>query len=358
MQCDSSLSWYRNGSILSQTRDRIYTYDANNKATKMRDIFTYPSYASDVIYDMTYASNGNKATIIQSDTFGGSAMIPKMKHYMMYDAQNRLVLDSNESMIISQPLLRTVYNYDANGNLITTKVFNYIVGNWEQSSLDSNVYDNSNRLVRSEYFYYNLGGGGGVYYGYADSMSYTGTNTQASTQINYDYNTTLDEWEPTDMSTFEYNTQNKVDTYYMYEFNGVDWDTLERDVYYYNANNHIDHSHGYEYMGNGVYATTPYDRQQMYYEEYYPVSVTQVTGKKNEVVVYPNPIRDQMNIRTGIPSGTVTIHNMLGQAVFTKQFATLNGSSIDMAVYPAGQYILHISSDAGEPLHTTQFIKR
>jgi hypothetical protein len=79
---------------------------------------------------------------------------------------------------------------------------------------------------------------------------------------------------------------------------------------------------------------------------YSPVRMVQI-GKGFTVNVYPNPVKDQLNVaisKADNNPSTVRIMNMYGQLLLQKQVA--NNSQIDVSQLTAGTYVIQI--DAGE----------
>jgi hypothetical protein len=73
----------------------------------------------------------------------------------------------------------------------------------------------------------------------------------------------------------------------------------------------------------------------------------------DEVSIFPNPIRNELNIVNG--EGMATIYNLLGQPM--KQFAVNSGQfSINTTDLPKGQYLLSIQKENGNVV-TRRFTK-
>ncbi|MBU0765796.1 MAG: T9SS type A sorting domain-containing protein, partial [Bacteroidetes bacterium] len=64
---------------------------------------------------------------------------------------------------------------------------------------------------------------------------------------------------------------------------------------------------------------------------------------EREVVVFPNPSRDRINIRNA-ENTTITVYSMLGQEV-AKVTAASAYESIDLSAQPEGTYIVRVQSD-------------
>ena len=75
---------------------------------------------------------------------------------------------------------------------------------------------------------------------------------------------------------------------------------------------------------------------------------------KSNVIIYPNPSKNVLNISSDLQIENVTIYNTLGQNVFGKPLNT-NQSSIDVSSLSNGVYIL--TAQIGNELVRKQFIK-
>lgn len=62
------------------------------------------------------------------------------------------------------------------------------------------------------------------------------------------------------------------------------------------------------------------------------------------VVVYPNPVKDMMNVSFETAITGVAIYNMLGQQVITRPMNT-NEGSIDLSSLSSGTYFVKVSAD-------------
>ena len=83
------------------------------------------------------------------------------------------------------------------------------------------------------------------------------------------------------------------------------------------------------------------------------VEITNQQSDNSTINIFPNPIRNVLNIENG--EGEAIIYNLLGQPI--QSFSIPNSAFlINISDLPRGQYILHIRQQNGEVI-TTQFIK-
>ena len=87
--------------------------------------------------------------------------------------------------------------------------------------------------------------------------------------------------------------------------------------------------------------------------DYSNVVVIENRGEENPLMIFPNPVKNELNIRNG--EGLATIYNLLGQPVkqlsIDNQQLTLNVSDLT-----EGQYVLHIQKENGTVI-TKRFVK-
>lgn len=67
-------------------------------------------------------------------------------------------------------------------------------------------------------------------------------------------------------------------------------------------------------------------------------------ASNTQMSVYPNPVKDVLNISFDAPIESVAIYNLLGQQVFTKSF-TANENSIDVSNLGSGTYFVKVAAD-------------
>lgn len=95
--------------------------------------------------------------------------------------------------------------------------------------------------------------------------------------------------------------------------------------------------------GNG---TPIYEEVWKYMLDLCPTT-TGIENYNNTVVnIYPIPAKELLNIKLSqsIESATVTIYNVLGETLLTKNYSLLNNEKIKLNSIPSGIYLLNISS--------------
>lgn len=83
-------------------------------------------------------------------------------------------------------------------------------------------------------------------------------------------------------------------------------------------------------------------------------ALSNVEFSKNTLTVYPNPVKNNLNIRYTESIKDVTIYNLLGQQLFTKNINATEGQ-IDMSNLTSGTYLVKVVS--GDKVQTLKVIK-
>ena len=123
IQCDTSIGWYDNGSLLWDGTS-VYAYDAANNTTK--HLYMSPYFM--LQHEGTYNSSNKLVTITTSDTFGGTALLAKTRMYILYDGNGRRVQDSTVTIATGIQTGRREYTYDANGNMVKYESYSLMGG--------------------------------------------------------------------------------------------------------------------------------------------------------------------------------------------------------------------------------------
>ncbi|MBF6607650.1 MAG: T9SS type A sorting domain-containing protein [Flavobacterium sp.] len=86
----------------------------------------------------------------------------------------------------------------------------------------------------------------------------------------------------------------------------------------------------------------------------YDASLSTNTFDASSFAVYPNPVKDVLNLSYTSEITSVTIFNLLGQQVSAKNLNATSGQ-VDMSTLPSGAYILKVSS--GDQIKSVKVIK-
>lgn len=351
--CDSSTNshlysgqWYKSGT-------RSYTYDAGARIIKMHS----QSYSYLNSYVPSYNSSGKFDAITMYDTMASiPATIPGSKMYIFYNTTGKRIMDSTYNLKTNKPSGKRIFTYDANNNRIRFESYEYNAGTWELTYRNINTYDGSNRMITAT-SEIDFGMGNGLEMSNKDSFAYTGSNTQPSYHIDYNWDAGLGDWMGREIILSQYNAFNLIDTYYIIRYN-TQWDTIERDVYTYDADNFIVNSKGYLYTGNGTYDADAYDYTIMYYENYFPSTVNNIPTATHSIEVYPNPANERITIKTDYANSyTIQIIDLLGKTVYAENNILNLQKSIHVSALATGSYIIQIKGNTGAIIAQKQFIK-
>lgn len=350
---DTSINWHDNPQNgFQRTESRHYTYDANNRVTKLE--YLYSNYNNET--EAEYNTAGQLIKTRALDTIGGTPMQPKSERAYFYDGQGRYLGDSTYSLVTNQPMAKTVQNYDAAGNLVSYDSYSWQNNTWEIYFRTVYTYDANNRMV-DRYSQYSFMGGG-LANNTRDTFAYNGTSTTAYYTGYYFWSTAGANWYPVESFIYQFKSGSLIDTYYVREWSSPGmWDTLERDVYYYDIDDNLLQSKAYQYQGGGVFDAVNYDVQTLYYEDYFPAGIKE-TEQQNSMVLYPNPVKDKLYIKTKEHTeSNISILNTLGKKVLGTSINTAR-STIDMGQLPPGSYMIIVTDRKGYPVYSGQIIKQ
>ena len=96
--------------------------------------------------------------------------------------------------------------------------------------------------------------------------------------------------------------------------------------------------------------------QKLLYEDFISVGINE-DGKLNicSAIVYPNPGRDQLHIRTTLYNTTFMLYDQSGKQIISKQI-NQNITNINVSSQPPGNYYWHII-DGSKIIETGKWIK-
>lgn len=351
IQCDTSAGWYDYGNGLLWDGTSVYSYDAANNVTR----HYYSSPYIMLQYEGVYNSNNMLTQVTISDTFGGTALMPKSRMYMIYDGNGRRVQDSTVNIANGNQTGKRVYTYDANGNMIKHESYTLMGGSTLQLFFQAlYTYDNQDRVL-TETTAYDFGNG--LNNNSFDSFAYTGNAVHPIHHRTAVWVDTSGIWDDYEILDYTLNAQEQPDGYILYRHINQ-WDTIERDVYHYDANGLMTGTSGYLYAGNGQFNTTPYDRNTLYYEDYDPNSVTNIAATGRTFVLSPNPSSGQVHFEVAKGFNNMTVINSTGQIVITNENLTAGHNAIDISSLPAGNYIMLLHNLSENTVSNAKFVKQ
>ncbi|MFH1937894.1 MAG: T9SS type A sorting domain-containing protein [Bacteroidota bacterium] len=89
-----------------------------------------------------------------------------------------------------------------------------------------------------------------------------------------------------------------------------------------------------------------------------PVGIDESLTEKSSIVLYPNPVENQLRIKyTGeAPVTEILIRNLLGHTIYQNNARNVSGIWIDCSAYPSGLYFVTVKTDS--KTLSTKFIKK
>ena len=77
-------------------------------------------------------------------------------------------------------------------------------------------------------------------------------------------------------------------------------------------------------------------------------------------VVYPNPVKDQLNVEfpESYRKGIVRLINSLGEIVYTARINSDNKHTIDVSNLSSGNYVVEIETETGSKKHSIVLVQR
>lgn len=348
---DTSIDWYDYGSGLEEGTTTIHNYNSQNKVTQTNYISTY----GNIRYNGIYNTAGQLIKTEQLDTFGGTQLMVKRSVYITYGTSGNRELDSSFSNSTNTPGYKRTYTYDNNNNLLVFTAYQYNNNQWQMSLRQTSTYDNNNRQLTQ----YTEGDyGNGFMMQSRDSFAYTGAAVHPIYHSSDEWDDNNSVWTPIEILTYTLNTNQLPDTYIIYRYDNNQWDTVERDVYTYDGNNLLIRSNGYLYTGNGQFSTTPYDVTNLYYEEYYPASVSTAQEGKPQVIVYPNPANNSIQVVAKDGIATIAIVGINGRVLHRQAVKQAGLQTLDISTLPAGNYAVVLSANDDGSTSSAMFTKQ
>lgn len=343
-------AWKYDGTGGSPLHTNRYTatYNAGNKMTgfTVANHQVAQTYLNNSEEKAVFNANGDITTRTYS-TWNSSQnkWEPSFVTEYKYNGQNKLVYDSSYS-ISAGPASVGHYSFDGNGNVISALQLQWQGSGWDSSRV-TNTYYNNNKLKTTIEELYNADSARWEY-SYFDTIGYT-AGGDLEYRLYKEWDSASANWINTELETRTYNggKASKL-SFFTWDDVNTTWEQMiEADVF--NApHGEISKVVAYLFAG-GVKFPIPIFTQNLYYEEYYNVSVKDAP-KSGNITVYPNPASSVVNIALGdMQQAQVQMLNMSGQVVRSVNAANQQVVQLNTSGLPAGNYLLNISSANGAP---------
>lgn len=322
-----------------------YTYNNNTMPIESID----NSRGTLLKYNSTYNNSNELIKTEVSDTFGSTALTPKLHIYISYDGLGRRLTDSFYNSTSNLPEDKRTYHYDANGNLDTFCIYTYSNSQWELYFKQTNIYDNDSRML---FQLTENDEGNGFLPEKRDSFAYSGNALHPVYHVTERWNTSTNDWEPFEKLEHTLNGNEQPDTTTIYQHNGQ-WYTTERIILQYDNHDLLTQTNSYQSTGAGQFGTTPYDASYFYYEEIPQQHVAGISTI-SKAIIYPNPAKDVVNIATN-NTMSLQIINITGQVMYSNNNAN-KLTSVNISGWANGTYWVKTTDNNGT-LSTVGFVK-
>ena len=345
----------------------IATYDTGSKLTGYKALYVDSAFYPNTIHANTFTSAKNISMGISSNWVGGVAD-SAFKQYFTYDTGNRLIKDSTyeQHLGIWRIASKTLYTYDASKNLTVIETYanmtdtSFLLPLVKQLKY-VNTYDASKRLLTVLDSTFN----GTALEAYVkDTFAYTGAYTFHTSWKQHQYDPIDNTWNPQLYMSKHLNTINLPDT-----VNIRGWDSLANSwvhsamyIVHYNSNNDPDTLKDYQYDFT-AFPSTPDFTTKYYYQTF-----VDNTGLEDQRIiakqpkVFPNPSVNSINItELDVPQNTMvgcSLLNAAGQMVRRESMPWTGKTTLSIADFTPGMYLLVIHNDQGNVIHQQSIIKQ
>ncbi len=280
------------------------------------------------------------------------ALMPYIEEEYHYDNNNLLIQKDSITIInTAEYANKRIYTYNAAGYLVKDSMSMRLQGGtWRNDNTTMYSYDGMNRVVLSEVYTYLLHDP--AYYSKEHKFIYTGSRLTSDTLIEYKrqggVNSRL-------LQVYTYNGGNALQTHYYYlDYNPSGSGYANRSFvkrYTYTSFGYVDSIISFNSYGSSPSDTTAHKH---FYEHHFPVSTATVVQQQNELIAYPVPSSNFINLKWQTDKPThinARIVNLQGQVV--KQWSDDVEDTYIKSIYvgelPAGNYIV-IFEGGGELL--------
>jgi len=337
-------------------------YDVLNDITSYKINFADPATYQDANYLNTYNAAGN---IVSGYTFFlvSGVTDSAYKQYYSYNSSNRLTEDSIYVYTGTgwRMVAKTYYTYNAAGNPITIETYADSTAPLREKIKYENTYDAGGHLLTVLTSYFD---GTSLTPYVKDTFAYTpGLNFNTSWK-EYQYDGINHYWAPYFYEVKHINAAALPDTLYIKGFDSLanSWVPQTMQVANYDTFRLPTTLYSYQYNGT-AYPLLASNVTSYYYQRYNDNTGVATTTNKHNVVIYPNPVEDNVNIKIeGLAANTnilITLYNTSGQIV--RSLSTVwqsNALQMPMADLNTGVYWINVQDRSGTILSRQSVIKR
>lgn len=103
---------------------------------------------------------------------------------------------------------------------------------------------------------------------------------------------------------------------------------------------------------------TSYQKDVTFIISKWATSTTNVTKNSENIVLYPNPVRDEVNVVfNDLNVKNIAVYNVIGKTMVVYRTVG-NSAKMDLSKFPAGVYFLRMSDANGDIVATKRFTKQ
>ncbi|MFI5195872.1 MAG: T9SS type A sorting domain-containing protein [Chitinophagales bacterium] len=90
-----------------------------------------------------------------------------------------------------------------------------------------------------------------------------------------------------------------------------------------------------------------------------PAAVTNINNTENEIILYPNPARDELNVvySPNADVKTIAVYNIIGKVIAVYK-VTSAGANLNLENIPSGIYFVRLTNSHGDVVVTRKFTKQ
>lgn len=343
---DSTYTYSDNGSGFEPSERYTSLYNTNNnRTTFIVEDYTLGTFVFNELYDVVYNSNGDVTTEYYIEwNSGNNNWDTTSIEYYTYDSQNYLVKDSLYDFFYNQPEYVFHFTNDMNGNMVKSVGLGW---NSNTSTLDTQVIFNRgyypNNQLKVDTFYYI--DSGKVVYSYIDSFGYNNTDFHVFNETRIlDTNTMSYYSDFREIRTLNSLNLPATQQYTSYDTITSTWEPVADAEWEYTSFGEPSLGTGYQYT-NGTRDINPVGVYHIYYEHFFPANIQHITT--GGFSVYPNPTKDQINIKAETNIQKAILYNIKGQIVSETALNNVRSARIDISGFTAGNYFLVLDQTNG-----------
>ncbi len=359
---DSILTFTRQPGVGIQPFELLAnTFTATNKLEDQKNYFSNAASLDDGVRNIVLYNGNQQPQFIYSLNLDNVTLDwdTASRDNFYYDAQGRLIADTSFSYDFGDynAQFAIVFSYLPNGNVDKLEGFLYdpTLDSWSAFlEFDHTFYPNKNLKTLTTSL--DFSGGGNLLPYSLDTFTYTGNNTFFTSFQEF-----IDQgsgFEPSERYLKTLNAANLPDTFYheLYNSSDLNYETDFRASFIYNADKLPINAYEYEVFDSLELSTV----SAYYYEDYQTTSIINPIPQAN-VLIYPNPAIDEINLRWREGIGqqvNIVITSAIGQKVQAQSFKWLRGEeAFSLKGIAPGIYFLQMKDAKGNILFGEKIVK-